>query len=77
MKKKGLLSVISIILCSLTIQAQPKLNTKLLTLEGDIASHLVEGVDNFLLNELANSVKKREETHKMAEANRAFSHFRW
>ena len=23
------------------------------------------------------SVKKREETHKMAEANRAFSHFRW
>ena len=21
--------------------------------------------------------KKREETHKMAEANRAFSHFRW
>lgn len=60
MKKKGLLSVISIILCSLTIQAQPKLNTKLLTLEGDIASHLVEGVDNFLLNELATSVKKRE-----------------
>ena len=24
-----------------------------------------------------NAVKKREETHKMAEANRAFSHFRW
>ena len=23
------------------------------------------------------SVKKREDTHKMAEANRAFSHFRW
>ena len=60
MKKKGLLSVIFIILCSFTIQAQPKLNTKLLTLEGDIASHLVEGVDNFLLNELTNSVKKRE-----------------
>ena len=23
------------------------------------------------------SIKKREDTHKMAEANRAFSHFRW
>ena len=23
------------------------------------------------------SVKKKEETHKMAEANRAFSHYRW
>jgi small subunit ribosomal protein S7 len=24
-----------------------------------------------------NSVKKRDDTHKMAEANRAFAHFRW
>lgn len=24
-----------------------------------------------------NSVKKREDTHKMAEANRAFAHYRW
>jgi len=24
-----------------------------------------------------NAIKKKEETHKMAEANRAFSHFRW
>ena len=24
-----------------------------------------------------NAVKKREETHKMAEANRAFAHYRW
>ena len=23
------------------------------------------------------AIKKREETHKMAEANRAFAHFRW
>ena len=28
-------------------------------------------------NNKGNSVKKREETHKMADANRAFSHFRW
>ena len=23
------------------------------------------------------AVKKREDTHKMAQANRAFAHFRW
>ena len=28
-------------------------------------------------NNLGSSVKKREETHKMAEANKAFSHYRW
>ncbi|MBQ3055581.1 MAG: 30S ribosomal protein S7 [Oscillospiraceae bacterium] len=29
------------------------------------------------MNGVGNSVKKREDTHKMAEANRAFAHFRW
>ncbi len=24
-----------------------------------------------------NAIKKREDTHKMAQANRAFAHFRW
>lgn len=28
-------------------------------------------------NNAGNAVKKREDTHKMAEANKAFSHFRW
>ncbi len=28
-------------------------------------------------NNRGNSVKKREDTHKMAEANKAFSHYRW
>ncbi len=28
-------------------------------------------------NGLGGSVKKREDTHKMAEANRAFAHYRW
>ena len=28
-------------------------------------------------NNTGASVKKREDTHKMAEANKAFSHFRW
>ena len=60
MKIKWVLPVGFVIIWNLTIQAQPKLNTKTLTLEGDIASRLVEGVDKFLLNELSTSVNKRE-----------------
>lgn len=29
------------------------------------------------LNQTGGACKKREDTHKMAEANKAFSHFRW
>ncbi|MBS5659943.1 MAG: 30S ribosomal protein S7 [Clostridiales bacterium] len=29
------------------------------------------------LNNTGGAVKKREDTHKMAEANRAFAHYRW
>ena len=29
------------------------------------------------MNGLGAAVKRREDTHKMAEANRAFSHFKW
>jgi small subunit ribosomal protein S7 len=28
------------------------------------------------VNNTGNAIRKREETHKMAEANRAFSHYR-
>ncbi len=28
-------------------------------------------------NNLGNTIKRRDETHKMAEANKAFSHYRW
>ena len=28
-------------------------------------------------NNRGSAVKKREDTHRMAEANRAFSHYRW
>ena len=28
-------------------------------------------------NDKGNAIKKKEDTHKMAEANKAFSHFRW
>ncbi|MBQ8599782.1 MAG: 30S ribosomal protein S7 [Clostridia bacterium] len=29
------------------------------------------------MNETGGAVKKRDDTHKMAEANRAFAHYRW
>ena len=29
------------------------------------------------VNETGAAVKKREDTHKMAEANKAFAHYRW
>ena len=30
-----------------------------------------------LSNGLGAAVKRREDTHKMAEANKAFAHYRW
>lgn len=41
---------------------------------------MMERVANELLdaaNDRGAAVKKREETHKMADANRAFAHYRW
>lgn len=44
--------------------------------ERDMASKLAgEFMD--AANMRGSSVKKREDTHKMAEANKAFAHFRW
>ena len=37
-----------------------------------LASELLDASNN-----RGNAVKKREDTHRMAEANRAFSHYRW
>ncbi len=42
------------------------------TMKERIANEIIDAFNN-----KGNAVKKREETHKMAEANRAFSHFRW
>ncbi|MBM3570084.1 MAG: 30S ribosomal protein S7, partial [Alphaproteobacteria bacterium] len=41
---------------------------------------MMERLSNELMdafNNRGNSVKKREDTHRMADANRAFSHYRW
>ena len=37
-----------------------------------LANELIDAFEN-----KGNSVKKKEEVHKMAEANRAFAHYRW
>jgi len=42
------------------------------TMRERIAAELMDAVDN-----RGNAVKKREDTHKMAEANKAFAHFKW
>jgi small subunit ribosomal protein S7 len=39
---------------------------------GKLAGELLDAANN-----RGSSVKKREDTHKMAEANKAFAHFRW
>ena len=42
------------------------------TMKERLAGELMDACNN-----TGASVKKREDTHKMAEANKAFSHFRW
>jgi small subunit ribosomal protein S7 len=42
------------------------------TMEERLAAELLDAANN-----RGTAVKKREDTHKMAEANKAFSHYRW
>ena len=42
------------------------------TMKDRLAKEIMDAANN-----TGASVKKREDTHKMAEANRAFAHFRW
>ena len=42
------------------------------TMRSRVAAEIMEAVDG-----RGAAVRKREETHKMAEANKAFAHFRW
>ncbi|SCW73262.1 small subunit ribosomal protein S7 [Paenibacillus tianmuensis] len=42
------------------------------TMEERLAQEIIDASNN-----TGASVKKREDTHKMAEANRAFAHYRW
>jgi len=42
------------------------------TMQEKLAGELMDAANN-----RGNAVKKREDTHKMAEANKAFAHYRW
>jgi small subunit ribosomal protein S7 len=42
------------------------------TMADKLANEIIDAFNN-----RGNAVKKREDTHKMAEANKAFSHYRW
>ena len=42
------------------------------TMEERLAAEIIDAA-----NGIGASVKKKEDTHKMAEANKAFAHFRW
>ncbi len=42
------------------------------TMADRLAAEILDAINN-----TGASVKKREDTHKMAEANKAFAHFRW
>jgi small subunit ribosomal protein S7 len=42
------------------------------TMIGRLSGELLDAANN-----RGSAVKKREDTHRMAEANRAFSHYRW
>ena len=52
------------------IQAARARNDK--TMVERLSAELLDAANN-----RGNAVKKREDTHRMAEANRAFSHYRW
>jgi len=42
------------------------------TMEEKLAGELIDAANN-----RGSAIKKREDTHKMAEANKAFAHYRW
>ena len=42
------------------------------TMKERLANEIMDAVNN-----TGASVKKREDTHKMAESNKAFAHYRW
>ena len=42
------------------------------TMKERLAGEIMDAANN-----TGSAVKKREDTHKMAEANKAFAHYRW
>jgi len=56
----------------LVLAAQVRPNKEYHTFAEKLAAELIDAFNN-----TGGAVKKKEDTHKMAEANKAFAHFRW
>ena len=52
------------------IQASRERSEK--SMEEKLAAELIDAANN-----RGTAIKKKEDTHRMAEANRAFAHYRW
>jgi len=52
--------------------AKTRPNKEYKTFDAKLAVELLDAANN-----IGGAVKKRDETHRMAEANKAFAHFRW
>ena len=58
----------------------PKIEIAALTANSHAGKSMAEKMASEIMdasNSTGAAVKRKEETHKMAEANRAFSHYRW
>ncbi|RJR24943.1 30S ribosomal protein S7 [Candidatus Microgenomates bacterium] len=54
------------------LSAQKKSNSEFHTFAEKLAAELIDAYNN-----QGGAIKKKEDTHRMAEANKAFAHFRW
>jgi dienelactone hydrolase len=62
--RRLLLSLLLLVISS-SVHAEPLPGTKPLTREGDLAAQMVEGIDKYLMHELAASVERRKEHWKV------------
>jgi len=56
----------------LVAYARKRPNSAFHSMQEKLAAELIDAANN-----VGAAVKKREDTHKMAESNRAFAHYRW
>lgn len=56
----------------LVLEARKRLNKEYHTFAEKLAAELIDAFQN-----QGGAVKKKQEVHRMAEANKAFAHFRW
>src|SRR5579859_6724754 len=57
-------SLLIVIVAVSSVRAEPLPDTKPLTRDGDLAAQMVEGIDKYLMREIAASVQKRKQYWK-------------